>query len=87
MDMVKHSQNTQNNKFAIPSQIKEEIRDGVHFLHVNKNQSFQKLALSFLMEVARHVQSTQNSKLVLCLQYVQKKVLQLLLCSIVTQNI
>ena len=28
------------------------------FLHAGKHQSFYKLALSFLMEVARHVQST-----------------------------
>ena len=45
------------------------------------------LALSFLMEVARHVQSTQNRKLVKFLQYIKKNVLQLLLCSIVMQNI
>ena len=40
------------------------------------------------MEVAaRHVQNTQNKKLVIFLQYVKKKVLQMLLCSIVMQNI
>ena len=39
------------------------------------------------MEVARHVQSTQNRKLVMFLQYIKKKVLQLFLCSIVIQNI
>ena len=37
----------------------------------------------FFMEVARYVQSTQNRKLVIFLQ----RVLQLLLCSIVMQNI
>ena len=37
----------------------------------------------FLMKVARYVQSTQNRKLVIFLQ----RVLQLLLCSIVMQNI
>ena len=64
--MVKHSQSTWNNKFAIPSQyLKKEVRDGVHFLHANKHQSFYKLAISFLMEVARHVQSTLNRKLVI----------------------
>ena len=67
--------------------LKKEVRDGVHFLHANKHQSFYKLALSFLMEVARHVQSTQNRKLVMFLQYIKKKVLQLFLCSIVIQNI
>ena len=72
MDMVEHSQSTWNNKFAIPSQyLKKEVRDGVHFLHANKHQSFYKLALSFLMEVARHVQSTQNRKLVIFFQNIQ----------------
>ena len=36
-------------------------------------QRFYKLALSFLMEVARHVQSTQNKKLIIFLQYTKKK--------------
>ena len=63
MDMVKHSKSTQNNKFAIPSQyLEKEVRDGVHFLHANKYQSFYKLAISVLVEVARHVQSTQIEK-------------------------
>ena len=39
------------------------------------------------MEVARHVQSTQNKKLITFLQYIKKKVLQLLLPSIVMLNI
>ena len=50
-------------------------------------RNFYKLALSFLMEVVRHAQNTQNRKLVKCLQYIKKKVLQLLLCSIAMQNI
>ena len=88
MDMVKHSQSTQSNKFAISVQyLKKEVRNGVHFLHADKNQSFYNLALSFLMEVARHVKSAQNSKLVIFLQYLKKKVLQLVFCSIVMQNI
>ena len=37
--------------------------------------------------MARHVQSTQNKKLVIFLQYIKKKVPQLLFCSIVMQNI
>ena len=55
MGMIKHSQITQSNKFAISQ---KEVRNGVYFFHVEKHQSFYKLALSFLMEVARHVQST-----------------------------
>ena len=41
MDMIKHSQSTQINKFAISLQyLKKEVRDGVHFLHLDKHQSF-----------------------------------------------
>ena len=36
----------------------KEVRNGIHFLQVEKHQSFYKLALSFLMKVPRHVQST-----------------------------
>ena len=87
-DMVKHSQNTQNNNIAISLQYrKKEVRNGVNFWHADKDQSFCQLALSFLMEVARHVQSTENEKLVAFLQYIKKKLSQLLLCPIVMQNI
>ena len=67
--------------------LKKEIRDGVQFLHADKHQSFYKLALLFLMIVARHAQSTQNKKLVIFLQYLKKKVSQLLLGSVVIQRI
>ena len=55
----------------------------VIFWHADKHQSFCKLALSFLMEVARHFQNTRNRKLVIFLQYVKKNVL----FTIVMQNI
>ena len=87
MGMIKHSQSTKSKKSAISLQyLKDEVTNGVHFLHADR-QSFCKLALSFLMEVARHIQSTQNRKFVIFLHYVKKKVLQLLMCSIVMQNI
>ena len=51
MDMTKHSQRTQSNRFAISLQyLRKEVRNGVH------HQSSYKLALSFLMEVGRHYQ-------------------------------
>ena len=54
--MNNHSQSTQSNKFAISLQyLKKEIRDGVHFLHSDKHQSFHKLALLLLMGMNRHV--------------------------------
>ena len=39
------------------------------------------------METVRHAQSIQNRKLVIFLQDIQKILLQLILCSIVTSNI
>ena len=36
----------------------------------DKHQSLYKLTLLFLMEVARHIQSTQSRKLVIFLQYI-----------------
>ena len=86
--MIKHSQSTQSNKFAISLQYyKKEVSNGVHFLHADKHQSFHMLGFLFLIEVARYVQSTQNRKSVIVQQYIQKRVSQLLLCSIVMQNI
>ena len=70
MGMIKHSQITQSNKFAITLQyLKKEGMDGFQFLYADKHQSFYKLALSFSTEVTRHVQSTQNRSLVIFLQY------------------
>ena len=53
---------------------------------VNPNLK-KKSASSFGMEVARHVESTQNRKLVIFLQSIKKKVLQLLWYYIAMQNI
>ena len=83
LGMIKHSQSTQSNKFAISLQyLKKEVRKGVHFQHADE-QSFYKLGLLLLMKVARYVQSTQNRQLVIFLE----RVLQLLLCSTVMENI
>ena len=50
MGMVKHSQSSQNSKFAMSLQyLKKEVRDEVNFLHAGKHQSFYKLVLPFLM--------------------------------------
>ena len=73
MGMIKHSQITQSNKFAISLQyLKKEVRNGGHFWHADKRQRFYKLVLSFLMEVVRHVQNSQNRKLEIFLQYIKK---------------
>ena len=79
MDMIKHSQITQSNKFAISLQyLKKDVRNGGHFWHADKRQSFYKLVLSFLMEVAIDIQNTQDRKLEIFLQYIKKKLSQLL---------
>ena len=71
MVMIKHSQITQSNKFAVSLQyLKKEVWD--HFWHADKRKSFYKLVLSFLLKVARHVQNNQNRKLVIFLKYIKK---------------
>ena len=73
MGMIKHSQITQSNKFAISKQyLKKEVGNGGNFWHADKRQSFYKLVLSFFMEVAIHFQNSQNRKLVIFLQYIKK---------------
>ena len=65
-----HCQGTQSNKFAISFQyLTKEIRNRVYFFHADNHESSCKLALSFLMEVASHVQSAENRNLVIFLQY------------------
>ena len=83
MGMVKHSQSSQNSKFAMSLQyLKKEVRDEVDFLHADKHQSFlqvdfntlsikvfYKVILSLLMGMIKHSQSTQSNKLAIALQY------------------
>ena len=52
MSMIKHSQRTQCNIFKI---CQKEFRGGVYFLLADKHQSFYKLKLLLMMEVARCV--------------------------------
>ena len=88
MGMVKYSQSSQNSKVAMSLRyLKKELRDEVDFLHGDKHQSFNKLESSFLMEVAKFVESTQNRNSVIFLEYAKKKEWQILLCTIVMQNI
>ena len=50
MGRVKHSQTSQNNKFATSLQyVKKEVRDEVDFLHADNHRSFYKMALLFLI--------------------------------------
>ena len=44
MGMVKHSQSSQNSKFAMSLQyLKKEVKDEVDFLHADKHQNLYKL--------------------------------------------
>ena len=48
--IVKHSQSSQNSKFAIFLQyLKEEVRDELDFLHADKHQSFLQVDFSNLV--------------------------------------
>ena len=54
MGIVKHSQSSQNSKFAMTlCNIPKKVRNGVHIVHAVEHQSFYKLVLLLLMEVAR----------------------------------
>ena len=75
MGMVKHSQSSQNSKFAMSLQyLKKEVRDYVEFFYMQKNlKDFIKLILSFSVCVPKHAQITQN-KFAISLQYLKKEV-------------
>ena len=88
MGMVKHSQSSQNVKFAMSLQyLQKQVRDEVDFLHADKHQSFlqvdfntlgikvsYKVILSLLMGMIKHSQSTQSNKFAIFLQYLKKEV-------------
>ena len=77
MGMVKHSQSSQNSKFAISLQyLKKEVIDEVDFLHADKHHSFLQVdfntlvikvsynvILSLLMGLIKHSQSIQVTSL------------------------
>ena len=76
MEMVKHSQSSDNVNFAMSLQYLERpVRDEVDFLHADKHQSLlqayfntlgikvsNKLILLLLISMMKHSQSTQISK-------------------------
>ena len=88
MGMFKHSQSSQNGKFAMSLQyLKKGIRNEVDFLHADKHQSFlqvdfntlgikvsYQVILSSLMSVIMHFQSTQSNKFAISLQYLKIEV-------------
>ena len=83
--MVKHSQSSQNSKFAMSLQyLKKEVTD---FLHADKHQNFlqvyfdilgikvsYKVMISSLMDIIQHSQSTQSNKFAISLKNLKKEV-------------
>ena len=82
--MVKHSQSSQNSKFAMSLQ--KKVRDEVDFLHADKHQSFlqvdfntlsikvsSKVLLSLLMGIIKHSQSTQSNKFTISVYAISQK--------------
>ena len=79
--MDKHSQNSQNSKFAMSLQhLIKEVRDEVDFLYADKHQSFlqvdfKMLILSLLMDMIKHSPITQSGKFAISLQPLKKEVM------------
>ena len=74
MCVTRHSQSTQNNKFAISLQyLKKELSDEVGFLHADKHESLLENDNMILMGMVKHSQSFQNSKFAMALQCLKKK--------------
>ena len=72
MCVLRHSQSSQNSKFAMSLQyLLKEVMNGVHF-GVHQDQNFYKLDYQFSVKT-RHVQSTKKRKYVKFLQYIKKK--------------
>ena len=52
MGIIKHSQSSQNSRFAISLQyLKQEVRDEVNFLHGDKHQSFRQVDFNTLVSI------------------------------------
>ena len=76
MEMVKHSQSSQNRKFAMSLQyVKKEVGDEVDFLDADRHRSFlqvdfnilgmkvsHKVILPLLLDMIKHSQSIQSNK-------------------------
>ena len=87
MEMVNHSQSSQNSKIAMSLQISKKKLAEVDFLHTDKHQCFvqvnfntldikvsYKVILSLLMGMIKHSKNTQRNKFAISLQYLKKEV-------------
>ena len=53
---------------------KKEVSDEIDFLHANKHESLLQIDTITLIGIVKNSQSSQNSKVVMSLQYLKKKV-------------
>ena len=68
--MARHTQITQNNKFALSLQhLKKQVSDAVGFLHTDKHEGLLNIDTIILMGMS----SSENSKFAMSLQYSQKR--------------
>ena len=75
VDIAKHAQSTQNNKFAISLQyLKENVKDEVDFFACRLTPKISLNWYYHSRRVARHAQITWNNKFSLYLQYLKKEV-------------
>ena len=58
--------------------LKKEVSDEIDFLHADKHKSLLQIDTMTLIGIGKHSQSSQNSKITLSLQYIEKKVRELI---------
>ena len=71
--VTRHAQSTQN-KFVYLAISPEKHGDEVDFLPADKHESLLQIDTMILMGIAKHSQSSQNSKLAMFLQYLKEEV-------------
>ena len=54
--------------------LKEEVSDGIDFLHADLHESLLQIGTMTLIRIVKHSQSSQNSKVTMSLQYIKKEV-------------
>ena len=73
--VARHTQNTQNNKFAVSLQyVKKDVSDEDDSLHADNHESLLQIDTMILLEIVRHSQNSQNSKFSIFWQYLKKEV-------------
>ena len=58
--------------------LKKEVRDEIDFLHADKHESLLQIDNMTLIEIIKHSQSSQNTKVTVSLQYIKKNVRELI---------